>query len=250
MKTRKFFSLLPALIIAFILSACGNNEVVETSGSVTPSDDDPAVVTGTVSPDDSILDTPEENYSEKTGNFTGGIYENAYFGFGCEFDSSWTFYTDEELTELMGLTVDMITDDATAELLQSSGSTYDMYTYADDGLVTINVTIEDLGVIYGTVLSEESYAELAVDSAIDSLNSLEGVEVVSSSIESTNFAGNTHSSIRILSSYTVEDVSVDLYQLLVCVKNGNYMSAITFTSFFEDITDSLAADFYGISEDR
>lgn len=249
MKNNKALLFISVLILAMLVAGCSINTEANTKSPNVETSENQETVRGTVStetPTDTQSGESEEDYSEKIGTINGSVYENSYFGYGCSFNDSWTFYNDEELAELVGITADSMENDVMAEYLKNSGSTYDMYAYADDGIVTVNVTIENLGVLYGAALDESSYAELALDNAIDALNSIDGVEVVESNIQDMEFAGGTHTSIKFLSSYTVEGVDVNLYQLLICVKSGNYMSVITFTTFFEDITETLAAEFYGL----
>ena len=243
---RKAVCLILTLALTLTCAACSKKEPdVAVSGSVSESsvpDTNPSGSVTAPAEDKSA----EEETEIRIGSVTGGNYRNEYFGVACDFSSDWTFYTDEELATLYSTVVDLTNDEEVSALLEEGGYAYDMFAYADSGLVTVNAVIEKLSLIYGVTLSEEEYAQLSMDNAVDGLNSIDGYAVQSSELTTITFAGAEHSAIRLLTTYTEDGYDYDLYQLLVCVKNSNYVMGVTFTSYIEDITDTLAEGFYAI----
>ena len=59
---------------------------------------------------------------------------------------------------------------------------------------------------------------------------------------SMEFAGADHSTLRVTS--TISEIPV--YELMVCVKEGNYMGVITLASYLEDTTEEMAALFTAV----
>ena len=53
--------------------------------------------------------------------------------------------------------------------MEDGKSTYDMFASAMEGLVTINVVYEDLGALYGKLLDEAGYLEIAVPKLEDAI---------------------------------------------------------------------------------
>lgn len=240
---KRVICLMLAAILAFACAACSKTDTdSDVTGSVsetTVPDTDP---TGTVSDPDEAQEAQEN----RIGSITGGCYKNEYFGIACDFSSDWTFYNEDELSTLYEAVVDLTTDEEVSAILEESGYAYDMFAYTDSGLVTVNAVIEKLSLIYGVTLSEADYAEIAMDNAVDGLNSIEGYSVQSSEVVTVTFAGSEHSAIKLVTTFTEDGYDYDLYQLLVCIKNSNYVIGVTFTSYIEDITGTLAEEFYAI----
>ena len=61
---------------------------------------------------------------------------------------------------------------------------------------------------------------------------------------SMEFAGADHSTLRVTS--TISEIPV--YELMVCVKEGNYMGVITLASYLEDTTEEMAALFTALPQ--
>ena len=83
-----------------------------------------------------------------------------FVGIGCQLSDDWTYYTDEQLAELSGVVAE--SSEEMQKAMEDGKSTYDMFASAMEGLVTINVVYEDLGALYGKLLDEAGYLEIAV----------------------------------------------------------------------------------------
>ncbi|MCE5236701.1 MAG: hypothetical protein LLF87_11720 [Eubacteriales bacterium] len=116
-----------------------------------------------------------------------------------------------------------------------------MYAASSDGLATINILFENLGVVYGFALDEDKYIDLAMENLQQSLES-SGIENIALEKTPLDFAGASRTAISI----TGELSGVPLYESLVCMKQGNYMASITICSINENIAEQLAGLFYAI----
>jgi len=252
---KKILAAILALAAVLSIAACASEDI---SGSVEPNDTDAVPVGGTVTPDKpdepetpekpeepEAPEVPEEPVDPSLGRIEGGTYENSFFGIGCTLDDNWTYHTEEELAKMNGTVADALTDEDLKELLKNSKSVYDMYAQADGGLVNISVIMEDVGVLYGATLEEEDYADISANLLPDALTSA-GCSNIVAEKTAVEFAGSEHMGIKVKCQVTAEEVTLDLYELIVCIKEGNYFAVITCTSFIEDITDTLASCFYAV----
>ena len=235
---KKLLALILALTMVFALTACGS----EPKGNVTPAADDSAAPEATpaaaATPEPAA---PEDNI--ELGSMVGGTYENDFIGIGCKLDDSWTYYTEEEILALNDLTVSSIDDEDLAEQLSSSDSFYDMVASADEGLTSVNVVIENLGLIYGHTLDSSGYIDIALENLEDQL-ALMGINVDTCEKVSFDFCGSATDGIYIVGTMTVEGIELEMYQRMACVKAGNYMCCITACTYFEDGTTDILDMFY------
>lgn len=233
MKSRKqnHFGLLKlalalCLLLSLLLSAAACKGRDDVSGSVT-------------SDESSEVSSTEEDLS--MGTLSGSRYENSYFGFGCQLDSTWTYATKDELLAQIDLTAENFSDESLQEQLRKTDMFYDMMAVGGDGLTNINVVIQNLGLLYGSILSEDAYIQANLKELPSQLGSA-GMNVSLCEAADVSFAGETHKAIRIVSS--IQDVDITIYQLCVIVKRGSYLANTTITSFGEDTTAEIAAKFY------
>lgn len=231
---KKWIAVLLAFVLMFSLCACGSKSAV--TGNVAPAEK--GGVSGRVT--QTPVPTQEPEADIEPGNLVGGRYENEFFGIGCELDDNWTYATQEELAAVIGKTADLFTEEY-AEQFKNADMFYDMMAVADDGLVSINVCVENLGVLYGMTLSEEQYFELGEKDIEEQFGSA-GFENIEWEYTSVNFAGAEHVGLHL--SCTIQDVPY--YCTEVCVKAGNYMAVVSFCSFIEDIGEDLMANFFAL----
>ena len=217
---KKIAAMLLVLVMMLSLCACGEKNV---SGTVSPQEEQTEV-------------------DFQLGVTTGGKYESTFLGIGCSLDDSWSFASQEELAQMIGATAEMFDNEEYAEQMKNTDMFYDMAAAADDGLVNINIIIQNMGLLYGMALSEEKYIEVSQEGLEEQLSSagftLEGVEA-----GTVTFAGQERSGLHITCTYQ----GIAYYCQQVYIKQGNYMSVITLASFFEDDTDSMLDYFYAVS---
>lgn len=227
---KKQLSLLLAIVMLLSLTACGSAE--ETPAP-----------TNTAAPEETTAAPTEKpvSASEVIGSVNGQSYTNPYFGMGCQLEDTWSIATTEEMAEIIGLTQDALRESEYSDVLEDSGLVYDLYASASDGLTTVNVTIENLGLLYGLTMDEAAYAEASVKQFPAALEAV-GMTDVTTEITSISFAGSEHTAVRVHCLYS----DVDFYETLVCVKKGNYMAVITAASYFDDITGNVLDSFHSV----
>lgn len=227
---KKWIALLLALVMLLSLAACGKEapaDKVEAAPETTEAADEGKPVT--------------------LGRIEGGVYTNDYIGIGCELDSTWTFYTAEELQELPGQVGELLQDTeyADASLRQIT----DMMAENVDAMINMNVQYTKMTLqerlVYMTLDDEalvdmilkdrdsmaEAYAQAGIDDAV-----LEKTVV--------KFLGKDHYAIHTtanIQGYPYHMVQVFSYGL------GQYGVTITFSSFFEDNTASMLDLFYELN---
>ena len=222
------FKLIPimlSIVMVLSLTACGNKDIRGSVDSNNNAENSEAPIA--------------EEVTYESGSTTGGVYTNEFIGIGCELDENWTYYNDAELSELNGLVSDALSDEELAEMLENSKTVYDMFALADEGLTTINVVIENIGVINGATMDENDYIEKSLELTKSGLESM-GFTNVSAEKATMEFAGVERAGIAIVGEYS----GAPVYEKMVCIKIGNYMADITVCSFNEDITAKLMSFFY------
>lgn len=240
---KRIISVVLMLVLAFSLTACGDKEV---GGTLAESQATPAATPAppsapeTVEPETTV--EPDEASEElEIGNQVGGRYENSFFGIGCELDENWTYLTPDELAALIGKTSDIFDDEELAKNFESIDMFYDMAAQADDGLVSINVIVQNLGLLYGIALDEEQVIDLSFDQ-IDAQMESAGFTIVAKEKQNIEFAGEERVCLKL-------DCDVQgnaYYALQVYIKEGNYLAMITFSCFLEDITSELSNNFFAV----
>lgn len=222
-NTKRILALILTLTMVFALCAC-------------TSDDD---VKGTTEPKATQTAAPEKEL--ELGNVSGGKYENAYFGFGCELDEQWTYATEDQLLSMVQATADLVDDENFKDDLLKADMFYDMMTYFYDGVTNINVIVQNIGAAYGALLDEEAIAEQTVKALPEQLAAA-SMDVQSCEQVVVEFAGADHAGILIHSTIN----GSDMYQLQTFVKVGKYVAVVTMSSPIKDNIDAMLGFFYAV----
>lgn len=179
------------------------------------------------------------------GVLKDGVYENAFLGIACELDEDWHFMTDDEIAEANGVARDMLDDENLQELLEKTPVLTEMYATYDDGVLLTGINIENIGLVYGLVMDEDSYIDMSMDTIEQSIAAV-GLEDYTLEKVTVDFAGAERPAVKL--SGTVGDESA-MYQLQVCIKVDNYMCLVLLQSMDEDRTEELAGLYYALEED-
>lgn len=218
-------------ILLLTLTACGNENVRGTVESNTNN----ATATTTAPPE---ADDASEAFS--LGSSQGSVYKSEFIGIGCEVDATWTLYDDAQIRELNQLTMDAMSDEYAAAL-ENAQIVYDMYAMDTTTGNSINVNLENLGLLYGATLSEADYVDLSLTSIKDALGSM-GMENITAQATTVTMAGKERSAIQVQGSMA----GISLYETVVCIKCGSYMACITVATMGSDQTADLLAKFYAL----
>ena len=179
------------------------------------------------------------------GTTADGTYENAYFGIGVKPGDDWIFYSTEELATTSGISTDQMTVESVKELLAKQQTVFDMFAMSSDGLRTMNVVFEDLGTVYGALLDESGYIDIALSKLAPSLEA-QGFKNIVTEKGSLEFAGSEHGIIRLTSQMSVNNIDIDVYEMVIVIKQDNYITSVTLASFMEDHVAEMAEWFYAV----
>ena len=234
---KRIFAAAAALALVCILTACGTGSPAPEGGTTTPMDENKAAGTVTIPVPEETGDTPDDTL----GALTGGTYTNKTARITCKLDDSWLFYNERQLEELNGVLTEAGGGDV-ASLAESGKAVYDMYAVSTDGLMTMNVVFQNLGLLGGAAVSAQDYVELSAGELGDTLSAY-GYENVAVQVSAADFAG-TEKCPAI--TVTGEKGGTAMYELMVCLKTGNYVYCVTLCSFTEDVTADMAALFTAV----
>ena len=224
---KKALALLLLVAMLASLCACGakktagdtNTPVSQAPSDLTPDDQTPG--------DDEVSDVE--------------VYENELIGIGFRPGDGWEIWDDEQIAQINGIVADMMTDEAIRDMLASSGYAQPFYAQAQSGLLTANITIEDLGVLYGATLDEQAYVEIAMEQMTPALESM-GLSDITSEVGTVNFAGQDRTAVFISGSMQ----GAELHETIVTMKVGNYMANVTAASYLTDETADILSMFYAL----
>ena len=154
---KKLFAMLMALTILMTMAACGQQTTDEAGGTVDPGAVEDQGTSGQVDMPADDAGTPE------LGSVNGGTYTNEFAGIGCTLDETWTFYTEAQIAEINGFLTEGTSDEDMRQLMEENQSVYDMYASSTDGLMTMNVVFQNMGLLFGTTMSAQDYVELSAE---------------------------------------------------------------------------------------
>ncbi len=218
---KRFVAVISILALMLtLLAGCGGSGEENIGGTV--SQGAPAE-TPAVTPSEEPSAPAEEEAEFDTGVVVGGTYTNEFLGINLTLDNNWVFFSEQQMAELNGLTADLIGDEDIKAMMESSGVVYDLYATSAATGAGINIVIEDLGLVYGTVLSEEAYAEASMGTLQTALESA-GLTNVSCEKISVELCGEEHAAIGVSATNLA---GYDMYEIIVCYKLGSYMACIT-----------------------
>ena len=229
---KRYISLLLAALMVWTIAGCGSKaaqaDQQDTAGTVQPgvteSDAAGQVQAGT----------------DDTDGAQGSV--NEFAGIGCRLDEGWVFYTAEQMAELNGALADGTDNADVKAVLADDPSIFDMYAVSTDGLMVINVVIQNLGLVSGMTVSQQEYAEIASAEVADTLTAY-GYKNVTAQTTAADFAG-TESCPAV--AVTAERDGTALYEQMIYLKTGNYVYCVTLCSFKEDVTAEMAKLFYAL----
>ena len=175
----------------------------------------------------------------------GNEYVNEFLGIRASFPADWSVMDAGEAAQLLGYAAEQLDNEALTELLNSSGVISDMYALrGDQSGDNVNIQFEDLGKLYGKLLSETSYLDIAMPKLEDSFGQI-GFALREKEVGEYDFAGDTHMSVRITGSYN----GIDCYERIVVLKQGNYIASVSAFSLDEQRLEDIFALFEPLQSD-
>lgn len=229
MKKTATIALTLALLIS--LASCARTDI---SGIT-------SLISGSETEKDNTASSTQEPDAELPvrGSSEGAVYENASLALGIKFDDEWTLYSDAQIATLNGLAEETLGEDYT-EAVKNADMIYDLYAMRSDGS-SMNIIFENMGIIYGSVMSESDYIDASVSQAETTFSqmnwTLESSEKVTVTAAEQEFNA-LELAVNIGSGY--------LYETLICKKIGNHMAVMTIASVDRSVIDGIIADFYKV----
>lgn len=169
----------------------------------------------------------------------GNSYSNKTLGLRAEFPDTWVILDDEQTAQVIGLVADSFSEADLVAILRESGVLYDLYAMAlDQSGDTVNVVIQDIGVLYGVVLDEDKYLDLSEEALETTLTQM-GMTNVRVDRERRSFAGQEH----VFNLVSAEFNGVQIYECQILCKVGSYMSVVTVSSLNQAHLDEILGFF-------
>lgn len=230
---KRYFSLL--LILVLLLTACGGDKE-SISGSVQPATQ-PAET-----------EPAETERPVSMGRMEGGVYTNSYVGFGCNLDSSWTFYSAEELQELPANAKEILEGSELGDAINPLDQFTDMMAENVEQLCTMNLLYQKIPAenrMAYAILSEEQIMEEVLkekDKMIEAY-AQGGFDVTSMETVKVTFLGKERTALKTAS--ITQGVAYYTLQLFD-YKSGAYSTTLTLASFVDDNTADLLDLFYSV----
>ena len=173
------------------------------------------------------------------GTVNGNTYENQVMGYGCVLEG-WSFANADDIAEMNNWAKDILTEDAQA-LIESVDSFMDMYASSEDGMCNVVVQFQNMGRIYGALLTEKMIVDISLPQLAPMLEQT-GYEDVVAEAATIRLGDNDHAGFAVSGTF----YGLPIYQKEVCILCGDYMGLVTVTSYFTDLTDEVFASFYSL----
>ncbi|MBP3686174.1 MAG: hypothetical protein J6J21_04005 [Clostridia bacterium] len=242
---KKLMALLLMLCLVWSLSSCAllaansDSSTTEKAPNVGGEVSEPTPEKGeseeTQTPEDSEKsEEPEEVIAP--GKAEGGTYKNEYFGVSLTLPEPWDFYDEEQILEQNKLT-DELFNGALSEAYENAKTFADMM--AADGLgSSVNANVENLGLLYGAVLSEDEYLDLSVKNLPSAFASA-GITDFDAEIETAMVGGQEKSVVAI----RLNTNGVEVFEKIFCVKRASHVLVVTVGALEMDTVDAVLENF-------
>lgn len=225
---KKLIALLLVALQITVMCACG--------------DTDKAAVTETTAPqkETESLDKIDKEKEFSAGSLDGQKYESEFVGIGCELDSEWTFYDEEQIAELNKTAMEMAGEEY-KNAVENIEVIYDMFAVDSAGINNVSVTLEkgDVNEIEKADINE--YYENVISSIKANFTSM-GCTNISSEVVTMNVGDKPTKLIKT----SAEANGAVLNQTYFLIKCNGYMANITTTAIGEDKCEEILAKFYWI----
>lgn len=224
---KKILALVLAVAIVFVFTACAENKDIRGDQTVN----------GSIVEDNNSASS-EAEFS--LGSTDGLTYENKFIGLGCELDSGWAFYTDEQIKQLNNVVTDMAGEEY-AEAMKNASIVYDMYAVSNNQMDNINVNLEKINAVQLAVLDIAQNFKNVFPTLKQSLENM-GYTNISYEVGTLKIGDRDFTSLNT----TAQINDINMYQTIIAVKCNGYLANITVTTFNDNNVSDILAKFYTV----
>lgn len=177
---------------------------------------------------------------DAVGSYENGVYRNEMLGIQAAFDENWYVASVEERLEVVGAVSEVVTDEAIADMLETSGTAMDLYAIQASGN-NVNLMLQKINFLQNVLISEQEYVNQSLPQMDAAMKSIQVEDAV---IEATTitFAGGEHPAIAISGTQG----GLNFYELMVVVKSGSYLGIVTAACYVENTTEEILGLFEGL----
>lgn len=169
----------------------------------------------------------EDEFVPERGKVENGIYKNSAFGISFSADESWYYFTDSEIAETMGFTAEELLSEDYANVLEEVEMIHDMYCVSESG-ATVNVNYENTGLVYGGIIDEETYVEVASEQLEAQVGG--GIGLARNEIGTVEISGKEVPCLFV----ELELSGTKIYEVIAVKKVENWVGVITCASLWEE----------------
>lgn len=207
-----------------------------------------------ISNKESEEDTVKENDTEETetennetetnekafsiGKTDGLVYENEFIGIGCNLESDWRFYSDEEIKELNNISLELAGEDF-EKMMEEAEVIYDMYAVSDNEMDNIVVNLEKANKLLINQLNLRDNLEDTIPMIESGLGNM-GYTNLETNLDTITIEGKELDCLCV----SGEINGLKLYQKTFPIKCNGYLANVTVTTYDENNIDSIIEKFY------
>lgn len=185
-----------------------------------------------------IMDVTATPPAIEYGEMRDSVYENAFFGFGCTLDDSWTV-PSQEMIDNRASTEEVVIGEVFPEAGDPASlltlSHYDMDVLSESSAANINIILESSVQDY----NEEVYTDSSIAPLIQALEMMDAQKISVGKAKIT-FIGEERFGLSIY--FELDDTAV--YQKIIYLAKGQQLACIGVASYIDDRTNELIELFY------
>jgi len=195
---------------------------------------------------DEVAESEDVNVS--LGRIQGGVYSNEYAGFACALDSTWEFYSAEELQVLPEDISELMQGTELGENMEQYVQILDMQAECANDLTGMNVLYQKMNLqerLFYTTIDEKELMEYMLTQKDMLTESYAQAGIIVDSIEPKTVTFLGEERVGLYTKAKCLDVDYYVFQLFHH-DLGQYSVSVTVYSFVEDKTEEILELFYAL----